>query len=426
MLGFTILLFTISLESVSRISSACERRDTLYNIVPTTGAQVRFLRELNLKNETLDFWLLTSIIGHEVHVKVPAERNVRFLTELLSQGLNPLVASSNLSACTSGTPQKRAARYTTTESLDFTRRYLRYYEINRYIDYIGRKYPQIVTVNTIGSSFEKRPLRTVTITRNKSNKKAILIDAGIHGREWMAPASALYVIKQLVQNGDTNGDLLNNLTWIILPLVNPDGYEHSHTRDKLWRKNRHPFRRCTGTDGNRNFDFRWGEKGAARHECRQTYSGPKAFSEPETQAVRDLMLANNQIVKLYLTLHSYGRYLLYPWGYRKSLPKTWRLMDAVARAGSDAMKRSHNADYTVGGVGRILYEASGGSDDYALAVARIPIPIVMELPADEAGFHPAPEKIKPFVEEAFSGIRAMARKEKDDNRLVAWRCRNGM
>ncbi|XP_058835284.1 carboxypeptidase B1-like [Topomyia yanbarensis] len=408
MFWFTIFLFN-SVDSISTIDFACER-ETLYSVVPKSDAHVRFLRELNLKNETLDFWLLTTLIEHEVHIKVPAEQDLRFQTELLAQGLKPVVKSSRLSSCINSVLQKRATKYVPVESLDFTRRYLSYNDIDRYIDYIGRKYSQIVTVSTIGSSFEKRPLRTVTITRDKSNKKAILIDAGIHAREWLAPTSALYVISQLVQHGDANGDLLNNLTWIILPLVNPDGYEYSLTRDRYWRKNRHPFRRCVGTDGNRNFDYHWGEQGASRNECRPTYSGPKPFSEPESRAVRNLMLSNNQTVKFYLTLHSYGRYLLYPWGYRKGLPKTWRYMDAVARAGSDAMKLSHNVKYTVGGAGKILYEASGGSDDYALAVARIPISIIMELPADERGFHPAEEMIRSLVEEAFSGIRAMALK----------------
>lgn len=40
-----------------------------------------------------------------------------------------------------------------------------------------------------------------------------------------------------------------------LPVVNPDGYEYTHVKDRLWRKNRKPTRQCTGTDLNRNFGW---------------------------------------------------------------------------------------------------------------------------------------------------------------------------
>lgn len=35
-----------------------------------------------------------------------------------------------------------------------------------------------------------------------------------------------------------NGDGAHGVDWYFLPLVNPDGYEHSHKYDRLWRKNR--------------------------------------------------------------------------------------------------------------------------------------------------------------------------------------------
>lgn len=58
--------------------------------------------------------------------------------------------------------------------------------------------------------------------------------AGIHAREWITPATSTYAINQMVENGDgTYG-----VDWYFLPLVNPDGYEHSHVIDRLWRKNR--------------------------------------------------------------------------------------------------------------------------------------------------------------------------------------------
>lgn len=66
------------------------------------------------------------------------------------------------------------------------------------------------------------------ISYNHKPKPIILIDAGIHAREWIAPAVVLYIIHQLVENSD-NAKLIENVDWIVIPSLNPDGYEYSHT-----------------------------------------------------------------------------------------------------------------------------------------------------------------------------------------------------
>ncbi|EDS34657.1 zinc carboxypeptidase [Culex quinquefasciatus] len=412
-----LLLIVLHVICLGTISSACTRA-VQYSVTPSSDEQVGYLRMLEKTNEAMDFWVLTSWTGEEAHVLVPEGEDARFKSDLKQRGIIPTVRNSNITTCgnsnnNSSTRSERNAAYSSKPgTLDFTSRYLNHVDINRYIDYLGKKYPDLVTVTTIGHSYERRPMRTVTISSGKPSK-TMIIDAGIHGREWIAPATALYLISQLVQNSNRHRELLANITWIILPLVNPDGYEYSLNSNKFWRKTRRPAKRCVGTDANRNFSFHWGEKGASRQECSQTFAGPKPFSEPETQALRNLLLAKGNITSFYLTLHSYGRFLLYPWGHKKDLPRKWRLLDAVARAGAVAMKRNHNVSYRVGGAAKLLYEASGGSDDFALAVARIPLSITMELPAGgsgESGFHPAESQISRLVEEAFTGIRAMALK----------------
>ena len=56
-------------------------------------------------------------------------------------------------------------------------------------------------------------------------KPNIWIEAGIHAREWIAPAMAIYIIDQLLNN-DKDG-FLSKLNFHILPIANPDGYEFS-------------------------------------------------------------------------------------------------------------------------------------------------------------------------------------------------------
>jgi hypothetical protein len=124
--------------------------------------------------------------------------------------------------------------------------------------------------------------------------------------------------------------------------------------------------------------------------------------------VRDLM-HNLTNCKFYLTLHSYGNYLLYPWGWTSSLPSTWKDLDEVSRAGADAMRLATGSHWTVGSSTNVLYAAAGGSDDYALGVSGIPIAITMELQAGGSnGFDPPSTSIKRNVEESWIGIKAMA------------------
>ena len=48
----------------------------------------------------------------------------------------------------------------------------------------------------------------------------------------------LYVLKQLVENYKSYKHLVDGLDWYIMPVINPDGYEYSHTTDRFWRKSR--------------------------------------------------------------------------------------------------------------------------------------------------------------------------------------------
>ena len=77
------------------------------------------------------------------------------------------------------------------------------------------------------------------------------------------------------------------------PMVNPDGHEYSRTQNRLWRKNRRPNPDGSiGVDPNRNYGYMWGtlNVNTSSHVPRdETYVGPRAFSEPETRAVRDLV-----------------------------------------------------------------------------------------------------------------------------------------
>lgn len=208
----------------------------------------------------------------------------------------------------------------TTSSVKLQTTYLRHSDINRYLDSLQSSYPNLVQVIKIGHSYENRPLKVIKISRkNPKNieKERVFIDAGCHAREWITISCALHCVQRLVEYNNLHIDLLNRFEFYILPVVNPDGYEYTHTVNRFWRKTRRPIRQgdCEkfnfGADLNRNYDFHWQD--ASANPRKYTFRGDKPFSEPETRALRSFLSDLN--CKFYLTLHSHAQALCYPWGY---------------------------------------------------------------------------------------------------------------
>ncbi|EDW17770.1 carboxypeptidase B [Drosophila mojavensis] len=402
--------------SVAALSAHSYDGYKIYDIYARNNFEKQLLLRL-ANNVDYDFFDMPRALDVATRVMVQPKDQESFEELLRRFAVNFMVIDNNVGNTLQqeqleNQSQRLMAQRDTKRSISFTA-FHRHDEINAYLDELAKAYPSRVTVKTAGKSYENRDLKTITISNGdgKSGKNVIFLDAGIHAREWIAPAAALYVIYQLVENFVANADLLKSYDWVILPVVNPDGYEYTHTSSRMWRKTRKPVSSaCYGTDGNRNFDFHWGEVGASSFSCADTYKGKTAFSEPETQLVRDLLLSLQGRGKFYLTLHSYGNYLLYPWGWTSDLPADWRAHDEVAQAGAAAIKASTGTKYTVGSSTNVLYAAAGGSDDYAFGVAKFPVSVTMELPAGGTGFNPSTEQILPFVTETWTGIRAMAEK----------------
>ncbi|XP_053684599.1 carboxypeptidase B-like [Sabethes cyaneus] len=381
----------------------------VYEVLQKTAQQTKFLRQLEQSNSSLDFWHLSKQRNDKARVMVPPEGQRSFIAELKRNGFLFDVLIDNVGSTVSN-HTTIASRKPGTIKNSILKTYLRHADINKYLDELASKYASRVSVSSIGKSYEGRSLKAITIN-GKANNSVIFLDAGIHAREWIAPATALYAINQLVEHATNNRNVLSNLTWVILPVVNPDGYEYSHEQERFWRKTRKPAGKCKGTDGNRNFGFHWGEVGASSSACSETYRGDAPFSEPETQAVRDALTKLKGRCKFYLTLHSYGNYLLYPWGWTSDLPDSWEEIDEVAQAGAAAIKQATGSHYTVGSSTNVLYAAAGGSDDWAFAEAQVPISITMELPGGgNGGFNPPASAIEKSVKESWIGIKAMALK----------------
>ncbi|XP_015114563.1 carboxypeptidase B [Diachasma alloeum] len=278
-------------------------------------------------------------------------------------------------------------------------------DIHGYLDYLSETYPEICSVMSIGNSVEGRPLKVLRISRGEPNAPAIWIDGGIHAREWISPASVTYIINYLVENSDEL-----KADYYVLPVVNPDGYEYTFRGDRLWRKNRSSPEKggvCIGVDLNRNFGYRWGGLGTSKQPCREIFAGTGPFSEPETAAIKNFFDASAADFKAYLTFHSYGQYILYPWGYDRRVPPDYADLERLGQQSAAAMKSAGGAGsvYTVGNSATTLYAAAGGADDWAKAYLKVKYAYTIELrDKGKHGFILPAKYITPTAKEALAAV----------------------
>lgn len=172
---------------------------------------------------------------------------------------------------------------------------------------------------------------------------------------------------------------------------------------------------CPGVDGNRNYDVHFGTVGTSTLPCSDTYGGSRAFSEIETRVVRDIILEYLPRMALYLTMHSYGSMILYPWGHDGTLSENALALHTVGIAMVNAIhpeQASHFPNYVVGNSVLVIgYGASGAAEDYAHLVG-VPLAYTYELPGLSGGFqgfHLPPQYIERVCHETWQGIAAGAR-----------------
>lgn len=189
------------------------------------------------------------------------------------------------------------------------KQYFSYKETIEFLNESAAAYPDLIKVESIGDTWEGRPIMMATISldvKNADKKPAMLYTGTIHAREWIGIELANTFIKYIIDNYQFNPKLqeaLTRNTLYIVPCLNPDGFEYSRTHFSFWRKNRRNNGDGSfGVDLNRNFGVRFK---ARSDPSSNTYGGPSAFSEPETRAVRDFVDAHKNIT-MALDYHSQG------------------------------------------------------------------------------------------------------------------------
>ena len=208
--------------------------------------------------------------------------------------------------------------------------YHNYAEMVAEVQQAEADHPEIVDVFSIGPTPQGRELWTAKVSDNVATDEAepeVLFDGLHHAREHISLEQTLAILRWLSDDYGSD-ELVTQLVdtreiWIIFA-VNPDGAEYDLTGSPYrgWRKNRQRNAGTTaiGTDLNRNYDYRWGCcGGSSGSPSSDTYRGPKAFSAPETRAVRDFInsrvVGGRQQIRTAITFHAAGEEILWPYGY---------------------------------------------------------------------------------------------------------------
>ncbi|KAF5893478.1 carboxypeptidase A1-like, partial [Clarias magur] len=226
-------------------------------------------------------------------------------------------------------------------------------EINSFIDQLVQENPGFVSKIVIGQSYEGRPLNILKFSTG-ANRPGLWIDTGIHSREWVTQASGIWFSKKIVTDYGRDAeltDILNKYDIFLEIVTNPDGFQFTHTNNRMWRKTRkpNPGSSCVGVDPNRNWDAAFGGPGASSTPCSETYRGPRANSEPEVKAIVDFVQSHGNI-KAFVSIHSYSQMLLYPYGYTKTPCKDQAELHELARQAITELSSLYNTQYRYGSI----------------------------------------------------------------------------
>jgi hypothetical protein len=268
---------------------------------------------------------------------------------------------------------------------------------------LASSYPGLVRLVTLSRrSLEGREILGVEISKNVSStsdgKPTFLMMGLHHAREWPSGEHSMEFAYDLVKNASTSriGGLLDRTRVLVVPVVNPDGFEQSRKWGDLVdirevddggtvtifgnpgnaykRKNCRvadgvdttPPGACevtspggygTGVDLNRNYGGLWGGPGASEIFAEPDYRGGGPFSEPETQAVRELISAR-QVTTL-VTNHTFSNLVLRPPGIRSA----GETVDEAAMKDLGARMAANNGYRNIHGWQ--LYDTTGTTEDWS-------------------------------------------------------------
>lgn len=261
-------------------------------------------------------------------------------------------------------------------------------------------FPALARRLQIGATHWGRAIWALKISDNVATDEPeprVVIDAGIHAREYAGPEVALDIIWQLLHGYTNNAAFaswVDGLEIYVIPCLNPDGrYACDHINSN-WRKNGRDNNRdgalayaSDGVDLNRNSAFFWGSdnEGSSPTASDYDYRGPRPASEPEIQAYDALLQRLRPAFAC--SIHSYMGVYYGPYGdYNVAMPAP----DPFKALGTEVARVCTNEDdsaYTFVSGPEFEYTVNGDRVDSSYGLYGIQA-YGVELGSDYAGFQP--------------------------------------
>ncbi|MBI4811132.1 MAG: immune inhibitor A, partial [Ignavibacteriales bacterium] len=288
--------------------------------------------------------------------------------------------------------------------------YYTYEEVKNQFDSMKILYPDLVTTkDSIGTTIEGRAIWVVKISDNPDqyeyNEPKALDTALTHAREPQGMMTVIYYMWWLLENygiDSTATYLVNNRQMWFIPVVNPDGYVYNQTTNPtgggMWRKNRRNNGSSFGVDLNRNYgpQYMWDSPygGSSTSPSSETYRGSSPFSEPEVYAVSDFMWGHT--IMTCLNYHTYGNYLIYPWGFQP-----FETDDSIAFREFAFDMTADNRYLSGTDIQTVNYVTRGNSDDFMYG-GTMTRTFAMTPEVSTSGFWPPTNEILPLAMENLS------------------------
>ncbi|KAK6223132.1 zinc carboxypeptidase [Colletotrichum tabaci] len=288
-----------------------------------------------------------------------------------------------------------------------------------FLNDLQNSFPSHSEVFTLGKTFNGRDLTGIHIWGSgvKGSKPAVVLHGTVHAREWITTLTTEYMAYQLLSKYATDPvvrAVVDKFDFYITPIANPDGFVYTQTEDRLWRKNRENVfgHYCVGRDPSRNWPFKWEFGGSdTTNPCLESFKGLAPGDSLEVKALKGQIdsLSASKGISLFLDFHSFGQYILWPFGYDCTLVGTdeTSLRSLAERAAADIMA-VYVTMYQVGNSCRLLKQTTGSSADYVHGVAGSKYTYTFKLrDLLTYGYSLPANQIQPTVNETWAAVLPM-------------------
>ncbi|KAJ8019614.1 Carboxypeptidase A1 [Holothuria leucospilota] len=410
MIRFLLICSCLSLTAYAKDYSG-------YKVIRVTPDDESSRRYLNNLADKFDFWQESKIVGSPADIMVSAGEYPMLASKLEQLGYDVSTMINDVQPLFDAqrAPSTSAAfDYNTYHTLD---------EITDWMEEFVAENSNFAVLEEFAITYEGRSIKKIKMSSNLSDqtKPIFFVIGGTHAREWVTPAAMIYTAKFLIDNyvGWRSDNLLDTMEFHIVPVFNQDGYVHTWDSDRMWRKTRSPSSwRCQGTDPNRNYDCQWGTGGSSSNPCSDTYMGTSPASEIEISNMQDHILSIKDRVKVFMDVHAYSQYWMYPYGYTTGLPADNDELYEASRVAVNAIRATHGKWFQYGSIANVIYVASGSSADWGYDVAGIKHSYALELrDRGQYGFSLPADQIQPTSEEFYAGVDALVRHLNDNGSL---------